>query len=64
MLFGAFEAKAGEDCVRVELFLGGAEAVIAYDDEVDLIVGLGGFDRIADGADEAVNVFEGFEGFG
>ncbi len=57
-------AEAGEDCVGVELFLGGAEAVIADYDEVHLIVGLRGLDCVADGADEAVDVLEGLEGFG
>jgi len=64
ILIGAFEAEAGEDCVGAELFFDGAEAVVADDDEVDLVAGLGGFDLLAEEADEAVDVLYGLKRFG
>jgi hypothetical protein len=61
---GAGEAEAGEDGIGVKLLVDWLEAVVADDDEVNLVVGFGGLYRLADGADEAVNVFKGGEGFG
>jgi len=61
---GAGEAEAGEDCVGMKLLVDWLEAMIADDDEVDLIAGFGGLDGLTDCADEAVDVFKGGEGLG